>query len=366
MKIVGVHLEPGPVGWHRCWNWTTGLQRLGHTVTHRVHQGTQFDWGETDEFFRGADVVITSKMANPQVFATLLAYRDMYGFKLVVDTDDAYDITPKYNQSFVDYHPGTSVRRLIDAEMRHADLITVSTPTLADRFRKFNKRVAVIPNVVDPRLHINVRSRKKEARHADDLRIYWGGGGGHYDDLLVVKNAVLRTFRERPNVKLVFSNFIPDWAADLPPFRVFMIRFAHFNAYPKVLRWLCADVALAPLTSNDFNRCKSHVKYLDYAMARIPGVYQDMEPYASVTNGITGMKASTRDEWYAAINTLLDDPALRKNISVHAYGDVMTRWTTDGWIAKYETMLKELVAIKTPVMSMLSEGRPLEAQCLTS
>lgn len=365
MKIVGVHLEPGPVGWHRCWNWTSGLMRLGHEVKHRPHESDQFDWQTVDKYLEGADVVITSKMHHGQVFAALLAYRDVYGYKLVVDTDDAADVTPKYNQSFADYHPGAGVSRIVKAELRHADLVTTSTQILADRVRELNGNVVVVPNVVDPRLHAKVVGRTKESRHASDIRIYWGGGGGHYDDLLVVKKALLRIFAKYPKVKLVFSNFIPDWAADLPPFRVFMIRFAHFNAYPKVLKWLCADVALAPLVDNEFNRCKSHVKYLDYAMAGIPGVYQDLAPYETVEDGVTGLKAVSENDWYEAIATLIEGADLRRSIAESAKSDVLANWTIDGHVGHYESMLKELLAVKRVELGMLTEGVPVEASCLS-
>ena len=368
MRIVGIHLEPGGVGWHRLWCWTEGLKRLGHDVWHRPHIGTQFEWREIDSIVNGADIVIAGRMHNAQVFAGLLAGRKLYNYKLVIDTDDNAEVIPKYNQAFADYHVATGSTKIVHAELREADLVTVSTRNLETYAKKYSHNVAVVPNVVDPRRFANVRMREKEARHRGDLRIYWGGGGGHYDDLVSVKEAVLRIFREYPQVKLVFSNFIPDWAADLPPFRVFMIPFAQFNAYPKVLKWLCADVAIAPLVDNEFNRCKSHVKYLDYAMAEIPGVYQDLDPYAeAVWHGQTGMKAKTPDDWYNCIKTLVDDPALRQSIAKNAREDVLRTWTVDNWIMLYDSLMKDTVALgkaaaQEPVS--LSEGVPIACQPL--
>src|SRR5206468_4657039 len=135
------------------------------------------------------------------VFAGLLAGRKLYGYKLIVDTDDNSDAIPLYNQAYADYNSGASTARLVRGELREADLVTVSTKPLAAWATKYAKRVVVIPNVIDTRLHTEVRGRQKEARHKDDVRIYWGGGGGHYDDLLVAKAALLRIFKERPNVK---------------------------------------------------------------------------------------------------------------------------------------------------------------------
>src|SRR5262245_45255146 len=130
MKIVGIHLEPGPVGWYRCWNWTTALAARGHKVKHRPHQGTQFEWSEIDDMLAGADVVIAGRMHHGEVFAGLMAGRDKYGYKLIVDTDDNSDATPMYNQSFADYHSAAGPARIVRGELREADLVTVSTEPL--------------------------------------------------------------------------------------------------------------------------------------------------------------------------------------------------------------------------------------------
>lgn len=366
MKIVGIHLEPGAVGWHRVWCWTEAMKRAGHKVWHRPHVGNQFEYKDLDDILRGSDVVVAGRMHHAQAFAGLLAGRDLYKYKLIVDTDDDLDCLPAYNQAHVDYHVGTGMTRVVRAEYREADFVTTSTDHLRSKVEKYAKRSAVIPNVVDPRLYADVRERQKEERHRDDLRIYWGGGFGHYDDLLVVKDALLRVFRERPNVKLVFSGFIPDWASDLPPFRVLMVRFAEFLTYPKVLKWTCADVALAPLVDNEFNRSKSHVKYLTYAMAGVPGVYSSLLPYQSVEHGLTGLKAANEDEWYEAINTLLDNPSQRKSVAACAVQDVMDNWSVDQWAPRYEAMLQEVLASKPLEFQFLAEGKSPEAPCLTS
>ena len=362
MNIVAIHTEPGPVGWLRCWNWTTQLSYIGHNVRQKPDKGEQFDWADIDNYLRDADVVITCRMANAKIFAALLAGRDLYHYKLVVDTDDNSDVLPEFNYAYPDYHSGSGVARIARGELKAADLVTVSTDYLGKWAKKYSPNVVTVPNCVNPRLYEGVKSRNKEPRHANDIRIYWGGGGGHYDDLLTIKEPVLRVFHENPNVKLVFSNILPDWAARLPASRVFFLRFAKFQAYPKLLRWLCADVAIAPLVDNEFNRCKSNIKYLDYAMAGIPAVYQNLEPYKSVADGVTGLKASTADEWYVALNRLISDRELNRSISAAAREDVLATWNIDGHIKRYESMLEELVnGVPRIPMQYLSEGVSLNA-----
>jgi len=362
MNIVGVHLEPEGVGWHRCWNWTTDMKRRGHSVKHKPHAKVQYELSDVDELLKGADVVITSKMANAEVFAALLAGRDLYKYKLVVDTDDDADSLEEMTPAFRDFHSSAGITRLIRAQYRAADLVTVSTAHLAEKIRKYNAHLTIVPNCVDLDMHTSALGRQKEARHANDVRIYWGGGGGHYPDLLMVKDAVTRVFNEDSRVKLVFSNFVPDWAADLSPRRVFMIPFAKLNAYAKVLKWICADVAIAPMLDTEFNRSKSNVKWLDYSMAGIPGVYSDVLPYASVRNGVTGLKATDTQSWYEALMRLIAETKLRKDIVAASQAEIHARWTIKTWGARYETMLQELIGRRAiPRITALSEDSVAEA-----
>lgn len=367
MKIVGIHMEASGVGWHRCWNWTTALQRMGHEVRHRPFNPIQFDWAEIDNYVRGADVVIAHKMADGRAMAALLLGRDLYKYKLVIDTDDDADSMDKANIAFKDHHAGIGTLRLIRAQYKMADIITVSTPPLRDVVAKYNGHIAIMPNTVDPRIHANIRGRQKEARHTKDIRIYWGGGAGHYADLLMVKDDVLRLFRDDERIKLVFSNFVPAWAADLPPFRVFMIPFAHFNVYARVLKSICADIAIAPLVDTVHNRSKSHVKYLDYAMADVPGVYSDLPPYDSVMDGVTGLKVKSGETWYGQIKRLIQDADLRKSIAVAAKQHVLSDFTVDRWAPRYEAMLRELVAKKPlPLPAALTDGSIVPCPMMSS
>lgn len=52
-----------------------------------------------------------------------------------------------------------------------------------------------------------------------------------------------------------------------------------FHAYPRALALLGLDLALAPLEDNAFNRCKSHLRLLEYGACGYPVVCSDLEPY---------------------------------------------------------------------------------------
>jgi glycosyltransferase involved in cell wall biosynthesis len=311
----------------------------------------------------GADVVVYGMTTNAAEVAVLQAGRAAHGYKLIIDTDDLVTDVPKYNQASSMYHNATGLARIVEAQYRDCDAVTTSTEPLREATDHYNSRVYHVPNLVDPKLYSKVRFRQKEERHRDDLRIYWGGGGGHYDDLLVAKDALLKVCTKRQNVKLVFSNFVPAWALDLPSDRVFFVRLTDFPTFRKLLPWLCIDVGIAPLVENHFNECKSHVKYLDYAMAHIPGVYSDLPAYESVTANWTGLKPYCESDWYDCINELLESKELRTKIAYRAHEHVMNELTVDTFAPRYEAILEDLLTAKAaPKVEKLSEGVPIACQ----
>ena len=76
-------------------------------------------------------------------------------------------------------------------------------------------------------------------------------------------------------------------------------------------------IALIPLDDNAFNRCKSAVKYFDYALAGVPCVCSRVEPYNdAVEHGVTGLLCSDdTDEWVAAVTELIRTPEKRRAIA---------------------------------------------------
>lgn len=348
MKIAFIHLEPGPVGFYRAWQWGRALKERGHDVWMRPHLPDQFSLDEIDGILMDQDVVVCGRTHNATTWAALLAARHLYHFKLVVDTDDDVDSIPEYNQAFADYHDGAGVKRVIRAEYRDADAVTVSTLPLRDSVKRYNDSIYHAPNVIDPADWKDVRTREKEDRHKGDLRIYWGGGGGHFDDLETVRVPLLRICKEYPQVKLVFSNFVPAWAVErLPHTRVFLVPMVDIDKYRRLLTWICADIGIAPLVKNEFNRGKSNLKYLDYSMAGICGIYQDLEPYnGSVKDNITGILADSPMEWYEAIRNLIESPKTRRALALSANHHVMRSYSLSGAVEGYESFLAGLIEKK--------------------
>jgi hypothetical protein len=116
-----------------------------------------------------------------------------------------------------------------------------------------------------------------------------------------------------------------------------------FDYWPDKLNGLQLDIGIAPLVDNDFNRCKSNIKWQEYSIAKVPGVFSPTV-YAQtashiIFDGVIGMIAETRDQWYQCLKNYIVCKNLRKDISSHAYSFVRAEYSLEKnigmWVDAY-------------------------------
>ncbi len=212
---------------------------------------------------------------------------------------------------------------------READAIITSTPHLRERLLSLNARVHVVPNALDERIFPEVLP--ENPGWAAKLTIGYMGTFTHEADLYMIMEPLrhfLRERRETVNFQILgisAENGLELAFAGLP---VQFLRAEHTSEYPPFIRWMLDhvrwDIGVAPLVNNPFTRCKSDIKYLDYSLMGIPGIYSDMDSYQhTVRNGETGLLAAeTPEAWYQALVRLTDDAELRATLRRNAYRHV--------------------------------------------
>jgi glycosyltransferase involved in cell wall biosynthesis len=91
------------------------------------------------------------------------------------------------------------------------------------------------------------------------------------------------------------------------------------------VQWLTSaqppwHIGLAPLLDTPFNRCKSPIKAMDYAALGLVVLASDTPVYrGSIADGPAGqLVPNSHAEWYAALNWLLRNPALRRTMATAA------------------------------------------------
>jgi len=196
--------------------------------------------------------------------------------------------------------------------LRHAHAVTTSTRSLADYLRRFNSNIYLLRNYVD------VASRPSAAQEKISpqgnqrvLTIGYAGSSTHaydFQPLLAPLKRLIALFDDR--VRLLFLGYAPP---ELGKESNFIIQegMVSYGQYLRELREAKMDVAVAPLLNNLFNECKSNLKYLEYAMAGIPGIFSRVGPYReTIQHGITGILVdeNTEEQWLDALRFALQNP----------------------------------------------------------
>jgi glycosyltransferase involved in cell wall biosynthesis len=101
------------------------------------------------------------------------------------------------------------------------------------------------------------------------------------------------------------------------------------------------DVGLAPLDDGPRARCKCGLKALQSMAAGAPVIASPVGALREiVVDGKTGLHATTPEQWAAALDALLRDPALRMRMGRAGREAVERRWSFDVHEAAFESALR--------------------------
>jgi len=170
---------------------------------------------------------------------------------------------------------------------------------------------------------------------------YLSGTDTHDLDWAHVEPAIVEILTRHPGVELWLAGLVtPSPALDAFVDRVVRLPFRPWTELPGLLRQV--DVNLAPLAPGSrFNESKSAIKWLESALVETPTVASPTEPFReAITPGVTGLLASTVEEWVDAIDRLLVDDDLRHRIGRHARREALLRWSPHLQAHRYKGILE--------------------------
>ena len=213
--------------------------------------------------------------------------------------------------------------------IRQADGVIVSTENLRQRLLPLNPNIVVVPNSIDERL---LSPRPKPPRRGT-LRIGYMGTLSHTADLMMVLEplrAFLRKHQDQVEMQLVgitSDGRIHECFSGLP---LTVLDPGEDVNYPRFMAWMGKhlnwDFAIAPLCDSEFNYYKSDIKFLDYSVFGIPGIYSNVVPYTNtIRHRELGLLVdNTPEDWREAMELLYDEPELRDHVAAQAHDYVRT------------------------------------------
>lgn len=247
--------------------------------------------------------ILWIQLITADVLTEIARQAQEQGVRIVYDLDDRLDAIPDENQAKTVY--GTPEKQNeIDAMIRVADMVTVTTEPLAEHLRRKypGKAVRVLPNMVTA----NVAPRRQPPNPAF-TRILWAGSATHKRDLAIVAPALQRLLKER-NGKVRFTLFgerLPDALADCREW-VDLKKPVDFADYHDELAEIAADFGIVPLEVNEFNTGKSGLKGLEYASAGYPLLCSPAAEYPSMVKAGFPVEIVQDDGWYESLSRMVD------------------------------------------------------------
>lgn len=262
---------------------------------------------------------------------------------VVFEMDDLLFELPEDHISFINYAEYTLP--MVQAAMQ-ADAVVTSTPLLQEYLSHFNRNVWFFPNLLNDSIWPKPLGKQTYNNSDGPTVIGYMGGQTHLSDLEtitpILRNVVeeygnqiqLRFWGVRPPDELLCLPHVKWTPLDLLDYK----RFADFFSKQSV------DIFIAPLRENQFNQCKSPIKFLEYSQMAVPGVYSRMEPYMSiVNNGKNGFLAKDEDAWHDSLVSLFRNPDLRHEMGKNARETVQQEWLLSAHASKWKDVYNQIL-----------------------
>ena len=274
---------------------------------------------------------------------------------IVFDSDDLVWDPRERAYNYLDRHYTPQVMeqilkttRRMHVMMRLADAFVFSTPYLAQRAAlDFRQPSYVNANALSQeQVALSQAARQSSVPHGSNVVIGYFSGQSkvHDEDMAMIGPALRDTLDRYQHVQLRIVGGLtlpPELAASSYRARIEQHAAVDWRALPAQIAQV--DINIAPLVDNPQRRAKSAVKYLEAAAVGVPTIASQLDPYADIVHGETGLLARTSDEWRGSLSQLIEHTALRQRIGTAAHADTLAHHTTAARAPNFAAIIEQIV-----------------------
>lgn len=294
----------------------SGWARLGQYLDWMEHETVVgvLTWNKDHFCIRDAkdelvsvDVLVLQRLMHASLSEHIMKARAIGQF-IINDLDDWYWGLDPANDAFKSSHPKTNPQENRDHYKKviaSSNLVTVSTPYLADRIKSFvHCPILILENTVDI-------ARFTPHAHTDSSvpMVGWVGATSHRSSDLEIMKGIINPLLMNNEITFQHSGHYPTSPSVASKLGLHEDQVTVMNAvdavhYPSLLTM---DVGIAPLRDTPFNHAKSDIKLLEYSASGIPWVGSKLSAYEALRKewGI-GRTASKPSQWLKHLRDLRD------------------------------------------------------------
>lgn len=314
------------------------------------------------DFFEEYDLIVSKVMDSAGTASALAFFSKQTGVPLVIDIDDNIWEVKSDQPGHKQYFKGSQKLGIASAFISYASAVFTSTKPLADYIRnrllgthEIMMDTYVLPNCMDP-IDYSFTPVKKDPKKTV---IGWQGSTTHHNDLKVAMPSIIKLMGEYKTLHLellggIEADKILDLMGSLDPDIIERIKIKRgvpaYDTFPDLLSRQPWDIGIAPLTDDLFNRAKSHIKWMEYAMYEIPCVASKVYPYFEpvqgtdvITDGVNGYTALP-EEWYTKLKFLIDNKQERLRVGKEAKKYVSDKWHIKNHVSKWRDAIDRVLS----------------------
>lgn len=322
-------------GYHLC----EELVILGH-VAHVAHIDTM-----PMARLSAYDLIVFIRPVKSQRFNELIGSCQRLGIRTVADYDDlnfsveAAATSPAVESGFLSADDSRKRAANVAEALQFFDTITVATTALADEVRLIHHeaQVHVVPNGLSRYwLEANAAVHKPQQWAPGAIKRfgYMPGSRGHDHDFSLFTPLLKATLLHQPELHLDIVGALNIDESLSASKRVTHREAVAFNSLPNLI--VDYHASLAPLANNRFNRCKSHIKFIESAAFGTPVIASpipDMERHDPV-NGLFLIRSG--HDWAKAQSALShpdDYQAMSETLKRYARTHCTAQHTAREWLS---------------------------------
>ena len=306
-----------------------------------------------------ASSVIFYRIPHTKLIASYIDECTRLGIPFGYDIDDPiFDLriySSNVNLNFVSANERQTILSSVDSYasvIRQVEFIITSTPAMRTHLRDLtNKDIFIWRNIMDSEslnasyIHKQSHGETKRKENPDDFVInYASGSRAHEADFSTAIEAIHKILDEFAHVKLNVIGYcaMSDKLKMRFPKQVERSPYKDYVSYISAIA--DADLNIIPLVQDDFNDCKSAIRYLEASIMKVPTVVSAIGDFVNlIDHKSNGILVERYDQWYDYLKECIDGKINLKQMAANAHANVMENQTIYSVDSVLDEKLKALV-----------------------